>query len=63
LVVDADLEDRIQGQKRVKHAVQKLVFLNTAKILEIIGYQTTESDSKRLGFAVNKFGGKSQAYS
>lgn len=32
--------------------------MNTARILDIIGYQATESDSKRLEFAVSKFGGR-----
>lgn len=57
-LTEADFEDRLESQKRNKHAVQKLIYLNTARILEIIGYQATESDSKRLEFAVTKFGGR-----
>ncbi len=35
--------------------------MNTTRILDIIGYQATESDSKRLSHAVSRFGGKMQA--
>lgn len=35
---EADFEDRLEALKRMKHAVRKLVYLNTSRILEVIGY-------------------------
>lgn len=61
-LTDRDFEQKAEAVKRMKHATQKLVYLNTSRILDIIGYQTTESDSKRLEFAVSRFGSKSGIY-
>ena len=41
--------------------MRKLLHLKTTRILDIIGYQATESDSKRLEFAVGRFGGRAGA--
>ena len=60
-MTNADFEDKVDAKKRNKHAVHKLMHLKTARILDIIGYLATESDSKRLEFAVEKFGGRSSA--
>ena len=37
-MTNADLEDRYKSDKRLKHAVRKLVNLNTSRMLEVLGY-------------------------
>lgn len=58
-LTNADFEDKLDSLKRSKHAMQKLLHHSTSRILDIIGYQATESDSKRLEFAVSRFGKQS----
>ena len=60
-MTNADFKEKVEAEKRNKHAVHKLMHLRTARILDIIGYLATESDSKRLEFAVEKFGDRSSA--
>ena len=57
----ADVEEITEAKKRNKRAVNKLLFMKTNIILEIIGYSSTESDSKRLNHAVERFGGATGA--
>ena len=51
-----DFEDKIEAQKRNDKAIKKLMYLHTQRMLEIIGYTTTESDVRRLEYAINQFG-------
>jgi len=53
-----DQEDRHAAEKRNKFAVKKLIHCKTARLLEIIGYSTTESDVRRLEYAIQMFGEK-----
>ena len=39
-------------------AVTRLIHLHTCRMLDIIGYSTTESDSRRLEYAIERFGGR-----
>ncbi len=55
-MTNADLEDRYKSDKRLKHAVRKLVNLNTSRMLEVLGYQTTEKDVRRLDYSIKQFG-------
>ena len=36
--------------------MRKLIHLKTQRMLKIIGYTTTESDVRRLDYAINQFG-------
>ena len=51
-LTDADFEDRYKSEKRLKHAVRKLINLRTNRMLGIIGYTTTEKDARRLEYAI-----------
>ena len=51
-----DFEEKYESEKRNKLAVKKLIHLKTTRMLEIIGYTTTESDVRRLEYAINQFG-------
>ena len=55
-----DFEQRVKGQKRLKHAVRKLVNLNTSRMLHILGYTTTEKDVRRLDYAMKSFGSENE---
>ena len=50
---NVDFEEKYEAEKRNKHAVRKLIHLKTARMLDIIGYTTTESDVRRLEYAIN----------
>ena len=51
---NVDLEEKQESDKRSnRRAVRKLIHLKTARMLEIIGYSTTESDVKRLEYAIS----------
>jgi len=53
---DIDHEQKSKSQKRLKHAVRHLITMKTTRMLEIIGYRTSEKDAKRLDYAINTFG-------
>ena len=55
-LTNADFEDRYKGEKRLKHAVRKLVNLRSRRMLNILGYTTTEKDARRLDYAIKSFG-------
>lgn len=55
-LTDADFEDRYKSEKRLKHAVRKLINLRTNRMLNILGYSTTEKDARRLEYAIKSFG-------
>ena len=60
----ADIEYKLKLQeKRQRHIVRRLQYLNTDRLLGILGYRTTEQDSKRLEYAVLRWGGEDQFYS
>lgn len=50
-----DLERKLEAEKRCKRVVAKLIYLKTSRLLKILGYQTTENDSKRLNYALTFF--------
>lgn len=50
-----DFENHYKRDKRMKHAVRKLVNARITRILDIIGYTSTEKDAKRLEYAVKTF--------
>jgi len=50
-----DLERKLEAEKRCKRVVAKLIYLKTSRLLKILGYQTTENDSKRLDYALTFF--------
>lgn len=52
---NADFEDHYKRDKRMKHAVRKLVNARTSRILDIIGYGSTEKDARRLDYAIKTF--------
>lgn len=47
---------KIASTKINKAIVNKLVYTHTKRLLKIIGYQSNESDSKRLEYAVAQYG-------
>ena len=53
---NVDFEEKYEAMKRNKLAVRKLIHLKTSRMLDILGYTTTESDVKRLEYAINQFG-------
>ena len=53
---NVDIEDRDRSHKRLKHAVRKLVNLNTNRMMDVLGYQTTEKDARRLEYAIKSLG-------
>lgn len=55
-LTNADFEDRYKGEKRLKLAVRRLVNLRTKRMLDILGYTTTEKDARRLDYAIKSFG-------
>ena len=55
-MTNVDFEEKYESEKRNKQAVKKLIHLKTTRMLEIIGYTTTESDVRRLEYAINQFG-------
>ena len=52
---NADFEDHYKRDKRMKHAVRKLVNTRTSRILAILGYGSTEKDARRLEYAIKTF--------
>jgi hypothetical protein len=44
------------AEKRNKAVVRKLTYLKTSRMLKILGYRSTENDSKRLEYAIASFG-------
>ena len=55
-LTNADFEDRYKSTKRLKYAVRKLVNLRSKRMLDILGYTTTEKDARRLDYAIKSFG-------
>ena len=55
-LTNADFEDRYKSEKRYKLAVRRLVNLRTKRMLDILGYTTTEKDARRLDYAIKSFG-------
>ena len=55
-MTNVDFEDRYKSEKRLKHAVRKLINLNTTRMLDVLGYSTTEKDVRRLDYAIKSFG-------
>jgi hypothetical protein len=53
-----DLESKKEAVKRNQMAVTRLIHLHTSRMLDIIGYSTTESDCRRLEYAIERFGGR-----
>ena len=51
-----DFEDKVLSDRRLRKTVKKLSYLNTSRLLDIMGYRSTENDSKRLEYAVVSFG-------
>ena len=59
---NVDFEEKVEAEKRNDKAVKRLTYLKTQRMLEIIGYSTTESDVRRLEYAVNQFGKEHQIF-
>ena len=55
-----DFENVYKSEKRLKHAVRKLVNMRTSRMLEILGYTTTEKDARRLDYAIKSFGSENE---
>ena len=53
---NADFEDHYKTEKRLKYAVRKLINLRTGRMLDILGYTSTEKDARRLEYAIKSFG-------
>ena len=51
-----DFEKKLEAEKRCKRVVAKLIYLKTSRLLKILGYKSTENDSKRLDYALTFFG-------
>ncbi len=51
-----DFEKKLEAEKRSKRVVAKLIYLKTSRLLKILGYTSTENDSKRLDYALTYFG-------
>jgi len=51
-----DFEKKLEAEKRSKRVVAKLIYLKTSRLLKILGYTSTENDSKRLNYALTFFG-------
>ena len=51
-----DFEKKLEAEKRSKRVVAKLIYLKTSRLLKILGYTSTENDSKRLDYALTFFG-------
>lgn len=59
-MTNVDYEQKLLSEKRQKLVVRKLLFLNTARLLRILGYVSTEKDAQRLDYAVAAFGDAAQ---
>lgn len=55
-MTNVDFEESGRSEKRLKHAVRKLVNLKTGRMLDVLGYGTTEKDVRRLDYAIKSFG-------
>jgi hypothetical protein len=44
------------AEKQNKAVIKKLTYLKTSRLLTILGYTSTENDSKRLEYAIASFG-------
>jgi len=53
---NADFEDHYKSERRLKYAVRKLINMRTNRMLDILGYSSTEKDAKRLEYALKAFG-------
>lgn len=53
---NADFEDHYKTERRLKYAVRKLINMRTNRMLDILGYTSTEKDAKRLEYALKSFG-------
>lgn len=51
-ITNVDYEHKLEADKRVKKIVRKLIYLNTSRLLTILGYTATENDTKRLDYAL-----------
>jgi len=59
-MTNADFEERYKKDKLLKHAVRKLVNLKTRRMLDVLGYTTTEKDVRRLDYAIKSFGSENE---
>ena len=59
---NVDFEEKVEAEKRNDKAVKRLTYLKTQRMLEIIGYSTTESDVRRLEYAIQQFGKEHQVF-
>lgn len=55
-MTNVEIEEKDKGARRMKHAIRKLVNLNSARMLKILGYTTTEKDARRLEYSIKSIG-------
>jgi hypothetical protein len=51
-----DFEQKLRGEKLLRNVVSKLIHAQSARVLKVVGTMPSDSDRKRLEFAIDQFG-------